>query len=47
MNDLDLAISIIFGLLAGIFVTLLDIRKSIREFIDDMYEYENWEEFDG
>lgn len=30
----------IAAMLAGIFVTLVCIRNDIREFIDDMYEFE-------
>lgn len=33
-------ICFIAAMLAGIFVTLVCIRDDIREFIDDMYEFE-------
>lgn len=34
------AICFIAAMLAGIFATLVCIRDDIREFIDDMYEFE-------
>ena len=33
-------LSFIAAMLAGIFVILVCIRNDIREFIDDMYEFE-------
>ena len=37
---MGLMLSLIAAMLAGIFVTLVCIRNDIREFIDDMYEFE-------
>ena len=37
---MELVFSFIAAMLAGIFATLVCIRDDIREFIDDMYEFE-------
>lgn len=41
---MELVMSFMAAMLTGIFVTLVCIRNDIREFIDDMYEFEEEEQ---
>lgn len=37
---MELVLSLIAAMLAGIWVILMSIERDLREFIDDMYEFE-------
>ena len=37
---MELVLSLIAAMSIGIFITLIDIERDLREFIDDMYEFE-------
>ena len=37
---MGLMLSLIAAMSIGIFITLIDIERDLREFIDDMYEFE-------
>ena len=37
---MDLVLCFIAVMSIGIFITLMDIERDLREFIDDMYEFE-------
>ena len=37
---MELVLSLIAVMSIGIFITLVDIERDLREFIDDMYEFE-------
>ena len=36
---MELVLSLIAAMSIGIFITLIDIERDLREFIDDMYEF--------
>ena len=37
---MELVLSLIAAMLAGIWIILMGIERDLREFIDDMYEFE-------
>ena len=37
---MELVLSLIAAMLAGIWIILMRIERDLREFIDDMYEFE-------
>ena len=43
---MELVLSLIAAMLIGICITLVGIERDLREFIDDMYEFEKDEKED-
>ena len=40
---MELVLSLIAAMLIGIFITLIDIERDLREILDNMYEFEEEE----
>ena len=44
---MELVLSLIAAMLAGIWIILMGIERDLREFIDDMYEFEENNDYKG